>query len=48
MSVLYQLGDHDGARALGADTLARRRRSLGPAHPETTFLADFLAALPDR
>lgn len=47
VSVLYQLGDHEGVRKLGEDTLTRRHRSLGPDHPETAFLADFLAALPD-
>jgi hypothetical protein len=30
---LSHLGDHEQARALAEDTLARHRRTLGPDHP---------------
>jgi hypothetical protein len=37
------VGDHDRARRLAADTLARRRRVLGDDHPDTLSSANNLA-----
>jgi hypothetical protein len=36
---LSRLGQHEQARQLEEDTLARRRRVLGPDHPDTLFSA---------
>ncbi len=38
------LGEHQAARELDQDTLARRRRVLGDDHPETQRSARNLAA----
>jgi hypothetical protein len=40
---LRELGRHQGARQLDADTLARRRRVLGDDHPDTLQSANNLA-----
>ena len=39
---LRELGEHERARQLDEDTLARRRRVLGDDHPDTTILAEAL------
>lgn len=41
---LYALGEHQAARELDEDTLARRRRVLGEDHPSTQRSARNLAA----
>lgn len=41
---LRELGEHQQARALDEDTLARRRRVLGDNHPDTLASASNLAA----
>jgi ornithine cyclodeaminase/alanine dehydrogenase-like protein (mu-crystallin family) len=41
---LRALGDHQAARELDEDTLARSRRALGEDHPDTLASADNLAA----
>lgn len=43
---LAALGDHQAARDLNEDTLARRRRVLGEDHPDTLTSADNLAVSP--
>ena len=40
---LRALGDHQAARELDEDTLARRRRVLGEDHPDTLTSANNLA-----
>ncbi|MGH3833207.1 MAG: FxSxx-COOH system tetratricopeptide repeat protein [Pseudonocardiaceae bacterium] len=40
---LWELGQHERARELGEDTLARCRRVLGEDHPDTLRAASFLA-----
>jgi len=42
---LHALGEHETARRLGQETLARARRVLGDAHPLTRRAADNLAAI---
>ncbi len=42
-SVLTNLGEHQAARDLDQDTLARRRRVLGEDHPDTLRSANGLA-----
>jgi hypothetical protein len=39
-SVLTRLGEHEAARDLNQDTLARRRRILGEDHPHTLESAE--------
>ena len=41
---LTSLGEHQAARELDEDTLARRRRVLGEDHPDTLISASNLAA----
>ena len=41
---LRALGEHQAARELDEDTLARRRRVLGQDHPSTLISASNLAA----
>ena len=41
---LRNLGEHQAARELDEDTLARRRRVLGDDHPDTLTSASNLAA----
>ena len=41
---LRSLGEHQAARELDEDTLARRRRVLGDDHPDTLTSASNLAA----
>jgi hypothetical protein len=40
---LRRLGEHQAARELDEDTLARRRRVLGEDHPDTLASANNLA-----
>jgi hypothetical protein len=41
---LRDLGQHERARQLGEDALARMRRVLGDDHPQTLIAADSLVA----
>ena len=45
---LRDLGEHQAARDLDEDTLARRRRVLGEDHPDTLSSASNLADRPER
>ena len=42
--ILGRVGQHQAARELAEDTLARRRRVLGEDHPDTLTSAFILAA----
>jgi hypothetical protein len=42
-TVVRHRGEHQAARELGEDTLARRRRVLGEDHPDSLASADNLA-----
>jgi hypothetical protein len=41
-----RLGEAELARALGQETLQRRRRVLGPDHPSTLYMAQVAATDP--
>jgi hypothetical protein len=45
---LAELGEHEQARALAEDTVARRRRVLGDDHPDTRRYVEFLQELDDQ